>query len=101
MKITITLSGLSNFTQLIIDDQKQEAKLNRTKINLNIDDFSSKILSIVSSWDKRMVNEFVLDGQEYMVRIEKNNKVYDYYGRNKYPDNYREFITLLKENNIV
>ncbi len=100
MKITIIMSSMTHFTQLIIDDKTKEAKLNGENIEIDIDNFANKLISIVSSWEPRMVNEFILDGQEYRVRIEKKGKIQDYYGKNKYPENYRDFISLLQENNI-
>lgn len=101
MKISIILSSMTQFNQLVLDDATQEAKLNGKKIKLDIDKFASKVLSIVSSWEKRMVNEFIMDGQEYKVKIEKEDKTYEYYGKNKYPENFREFSKLLQENNII
>ncbi len=101
MKITVIMSSMTQFKQLVLDDETKKAKLNGEKIKIDIDDFASKILSIVSSWDARMVNEFIMDGQEYKVKIEKDEKTFEYYGKNKYPDNFKEFTTLLQENKII
>ena len=47
-----------------------------------------------------MVNDFIIDGEEYSVKIEKDGKNYLYEGRNKFPKNYRDFINLLRSANI-
>ena len=47
-----------------------------------------------------MVNYFIIDGESYSVKVEKDGKVYEYEGRNKFPKNYRDFINLLKSNGI-
>lgn len=100
MKITVTLQNLTKFVNLEIDDRKNEAKLNGEKIELDIPKFASKLLTIVSSWEEKMVNYFIIDGESYTVKIEKDGKVYNYEGRNKFPQNYRDFTTLLKNNGI-
>lgn len=101
MKILVTLTNLYNSIALKLDCEKNEATLNGKQIKLNVPIFSSKLLSIVSSWDNKMINDMVLDGISYSVEINKDGKRYKYEGRNDFPDNYNEFISLLRGNDII
>ncbi len=100
MKITVSVFNMYNSRYLVLDDEKNEATFNGQKVNIDIKPFASRLLAIVSSWDERMVNEMVLDGESYFVKIEKDGKVYTYEGRNKFPVNYRDFVGLLRENKL-
>ena len=100
MKINVTLQNLTSFTNLEIDDKKNEAILNGKKIELDIPPFASRLLTIISKKKEKMVNYFIIDGESYSVKVEKDGKVYEYEGRNKFPKNYRDFINLLKSNGI-
>ncbi len=100
MKIIVTLRSLTKLTRLELDEEKQTANLNGTPIDINVEPFINKLLKIVSSWKKRMVNDFILDGLEYTVKIEKDDKSFEFYGRNKFPDNFQDFINLLQSENI-
>ena len=46
MKINVTLQNLTSFTNLEIDDKKNEAILNGKKIELDIPPFASRLLTI-------------------------------------------------------
>lgn len=85
---------------LTIDSEKNEAKLNGKAKEMDIEKFTSKLLTIVSSWEEKMINPFVLDGLEYSVEIEKDGKNYKYEGKNSFPDNFEEFAALIKSENI-
>lgn len=101
MKIAVKIFTLTNSTYLTLNDETNEVKLNGKKINLEIAPFANRLLSIVSSWQERMINPMILDGIQYSVTIEKNGKTKSYEGRNKFPDNYREFMMLLQSENII
>lgn len=100
MKITVTIRNLSQQVYLTLNDEKNEAILGGKPIQLEVAPFASRLLTIVSSWEERMVNDFIIDGEEYSVKIEKDGKNYLYEGRNKFPKNYRDFINLLRSANI-
>ena len=44
-----------------------------------------------------MINPAIIDGVKYKVKIDKNNKVYEFEGANSFPENFREFENLIKE----
>ena len=100
MKITVSVFNMYKSRYIVLDDEKNEATFNGKKVELDIPPFASKLLTIISSWDNRMVNDMVLDGESYSVKVEKDGKVYNYEGRNKFPLNYRDFIDLLRDNNL-
>ncbi len=100
MKITVTVFNMYKSRHLTLDDEKNEAVFNGKKIELDVPPFASRLLAIVSSWDNRMVNNMILDGESYNVKIEKDGKVYNYEGRNKFPANYRDFVELMRSHNL-
>ena len=100
MKITLTTRSLTNSVYLTLNDETNEAKLNGNKISIDIQRFSSRLLTIISSWAPKMINTNILDGLSYSVKVEKDGKEYNYKGSNKFPDNFREFTNLLTEYKI-
>ena len=52
-----------------IYDEKNEAMLGGKPIQLEVAPFASRLLTIVSSWEERMVNDFIIDGEEYSVKM--------------------------------
>ncbi len=101
MKVKISIQNMVNFTNLVVDDETNKATLNGQEIKLDIPYFVSKLVAIVSSWKSKMINDFIVDGEIYLVKIENEGKIYTFEGRNKFPENYREFKKLLKNNNIL
>ncbi len=100
MKITVSIFNMYNSKYLVLDDEKNEATFNGKKIDLDIPPFASRLLTIISSWDHKMINDMILDGESYYVKVEKDGKVYTYEGRNKFPINYRDFVELLRTHNL-
>ena len=101
MKISLSIWNIRSITSLSLDDIANTATLNGKNIELNIPEFASKLLTIVSSWDSEMINHNILDGVEYRLKIEKDNKIYQYIGRNKFPNNFHDFLKLLTDYNII
>ena len=95
MKISITVQNLSSVINLSINDETNEAILNGNEIQIDVSAFVSKLVAIVSSWEKEMINNLIVDGESYSVKIENQCKTYKYVGRNKFPINYRDFKKLI------
>lgn len=88
--------------QLFIDDGKPIAYISRgfgekESIPFSVRCFTSELLTITSSWEHEMIDEHALDGTSYYVKIEKDRKISEYYGQNKFPENYQEFLRLLRK----
>ena len=92
---------INKSTHLQIDTDRKEATLNSKKISLDVDGFARKLLPIVSSWEHKMINNFILDGLSYSVTIIDNGKESKYEGKNKFPKNFNEFTGLLEDYEIL
>lgn len=84
-------------TFLVIYYNSGKATLGGCDFELDIPAFTSKLFTIVSSWQPKMMNYGIIDGMKYGVHIEKGGEVYDYEGRNSFPDNFRDFSKLLRD----
>lgn len=105
--LTISLGGYSAFgsgVRIYIDygkdiAYKREDSKHGVTVSLlsaNIPALVDRVREIVSSWEHEMVNENILDGMSYHVVFYKNGKKEtEYQGRNKFPNNFADFIALL------
>lgn len=101
MKILLGLTTINKTMNLKIDRNTHEAWLNNQPFELDIDNFSRKILRIISSWEEKMINKKTLDGISYFVYVQMDDgKKYKYDGKNKFPKNFDEFIKALSETKI-
>ena len=101
MKIEVTVTSLIHNTYLQIDCDNNKALLNGKPIKLDIPFFVERLKSIVSKWEKQMINPLILDGISYSVTFEKNGVKTKYSGMNQFPRNYGDFTKLLKDNGIL
>ena len=98
-KIVLGIRSANNSFELKIDYATQKAILNGENFNMNIKPFVSKLMCIVSSWEKEMKTPS-MDGISYYVHIKKDGKTYNFDGLNKFPDNFDEFLYLLYKENV-
>lgn len=93
MKILINyLTDKSNLKIEILD---QEFLVNGKKAMVDVNGFVRKLLKIVSIWEENMVNNLIVGGDHYEVKIKDGDMVYNYVGYGKYPINYHEFVALI------
>ena len=97
MLITVILKNLKGTKKIILNDINKSCIVNDKKKNINVDMFASKLLRIVSSWEEVYENPYIIDGLSYEVKIEKDGKTYNYYGKNDFPKNFHQFTELLSE----
>ncbi len=100
LKIEIKLNTLNKRLNLLLDCINSKAIFNGKEIAIDLEGFCSKVLQIVSAWDSNMINRSSYDGLRYSVTIFKEDKKCSYVGKNKYPENFDEFIALLKDASI-
>ena len=97
MKITIQIFGPYKRTSIFVDDEQRVLIVDGIKNDKsNIDEFVSKILRIVSSWDSKYENALSLDESGYKIKIENQDKVYTYTAKGDKPSNYNEFTECLR-----
>lgn len=97
MKISIQVFGFEKGTNVFVDDEQRVLIVDGIKNDKsNIDEFVSKILRIVSSWDSKYENALSLDESGYKIKIENQDKVYTYTAKGDKPSNYNDFIECLK-----
>ena len=97
MKITIQVFGPYKRTSVFVDDEQRVLVVDGIKNNKSdIDEFVSKILRIVSSWDSKYENVLSLDESGYKIEIKNQDKVYTYTAKGDKPSNYNDFIECLK-----
>ena len=101
MKIVVNVFTMHKSTYLQIDTNTKQASLNSKKIALDVDLFANRLLKIVSSWENKMINNFILDGISYSVTIDNNGVETKYEGKNKFPKNFQEFTELLEDYEIL
>lgn len=97
MKIKILVSA-NNFVYILdVDTETNFFVCNGKTKNLNTFEFKEKLFDIIFCWDKNNVIPDITDAQEYKIFISDKNERKALVGKGKYPHNYNEFISLLKE----
>lgn len=97
---------LININILIIDStykRKYLIDVVNEQININgkIKKMENKkileLLRFFSTWEEEYISSNVLDGEEYFIEVKSDNKIKEYHGKGKYPNNYLDFKFFLKE----
>ena len=99
MKIQINVSANDFVYNLDVDTQTNFFVCNGKTKNLNTFEFKEKLFDIIFCWDKKMIVEDIKGAEEYRIYVSDYNEHITLVGKGKYPNNYNEFISLLKEVN--
>ena len=95
MKIEIELISMYKNTKIdVIDDV---FFVNGTKKDVDIERFMRRLFCITATWKENMVDNGILDGESYKVKIYDSDKKATYFGKNNFPANYGEFVRLISE----
>lgn len=97
MQIVIRLGNIAQNLNIKIDDEKSIFLLNGQPKDVDIDKFVMKLQVIIASWDLEMIDNTIVDGTWYEIDMKLGNKTRKYVGKNAFPLNYDEFISLINE----
>ena len=97
MKISIKLLSMHDYLKMTIDTESNSVVLNSAPVKTDANALASKICRLASSWEKKYSNSSVLDGESFEVIIKNNGKEYKFEGKNSYPNNFGDFLELLRE----
>ena len=101
MKIKVRFMTMMKIDRLALDTEANVVLANGKEINVDAKSVAKEILSIVKTWDPFMINPSVLDGLRYDVDIEKDGKVIEYRGANKFPDNFNALTDLMRNLGVI
>lgn len=97
MKIFIKTIGLSGSFQIEANDREQYVLLNGKKIDCNAIEFVGELSAIMCSWENEYINNSIIDGTEYKIKIindYKEEKIITI--KNAYPHNFEKFSKLIQ-----
>ena len=97
MEIKINVFSKINFFKITANTNSGQFVCNGKNVNINVNDFAQKLLSIVAFWDENLTLPNVQDAESYLITIIKDGQKLNLTGQGKYPQGYSEFINLLKE----
>lgn len=99
-QIRICLSNFSiNFTNIEINLDKEEIRVNDKIKKFNKNDISKifmSILEITQNWDELYMDNSILDGLHFSLTIECQDEIKSYQGKGGFPSNFNDFINLIK-----
>lgn len=96
MKIIINKKSFKENSTIIIDDVKKIVKYNNKEKPIKNSSLL-EIFNFISSWEKSCIKNSIIDGCTYTIEIELNNIKETLIFKNKYPDNFGDFLEILKE----
>ena len=100
MKIQISVSANDFVYNIDVDTRTKHFVCNGQQKKADPLQFKEKLFDIIFCWDKNMVVPNITDAQEYKVSIHDTNERATFVGKGKYPNNYNQFIMLLREVDI-
>ena len=68
------------YEKVILDDEDE------------VNDFYSKLFSLMFSWKQEYIGEKVFDGEKYLIEVDINHKRKKFKIQNKFPENWDEFL---------
>lgn len=96
MKIKIELSSLREITKILINTDVSVVSYNGKVVDMDISNLTKKLYRIISYWEREYIDN-VFDAESFVIKITDEEKTVNYMGCGRYPDNYAEFLQLIKE----
>ena len=97
MQIKINKQSLKEDTTILIDVIRKIVKDNKHNAKQIQDSILLEIVKCISSWKESYVNDRIIDGATYTIKIKSNNGMKTYIFKNKYPENFSDFLKALQE----
>lgn len=95
MIVDISIDGFKVDVKIVADTVGNFVKLHDDVVDVDANKFVNQIKDIVKFWPAYLENVAIRDGSWYTIKLIDgvNEKVFK--GRNKYPNNYNEFLNLI------
>ena len=97
MVVEIIIRSYSLNVKLLADEEKSFIFINGKKIKYLPEEFIANLLPVINKWDSVMINNGVVDGGEYFIKIKNDGKERSIIGKNSFPINYNDFVKLINE----
>ena len=98
MKVYVTIINSGETTNIFADDSTEQITLNNEVIKFDAIDFVSRISLITFNWPTRNINNSLIDGERYQIKIvANNNQERKIIGKNSFPRNYGDLLKLIRE----
>ena len=98
MQIYIKIMNLVGVSNIFGDDNAEIVEVNGDKVDVDAREFVGQMSLVLSSWKEKYINNLILDGEEYRVKIVNDEgEERMLYGKNAFPENYGEFKKLIGE----
>ena len=97
MIVDISIYGLKVDIEIVADTVGNFVKFHDDMVDIDAVEFVDQIKDIVEFWPPLLENVGIRDGSNYTVKLIDgvNEKVFK--GKNKYPNNYNDFISLVNK----
>ena len=93
-KIEINIDNTFNTINVLIMPDTLKAYKNNKENNID-EEYIKRLLRIISLWDHKYIDNSVIDGSSFEVKVYTTSGVDRFYGKNKYPNNYQELLDML------
>ena len=97
MKINIVFQTLHNITKIYANDDENKLLVNNKPSTHDVQKFVDDICIATCRWNEEYVDRNTLDGVEVFVHIENGNEMRDLHIKNKFPNNYGHFMSIIQE----
>lgn len=98
MKVFIKIINLDGVTDIFADDETKEMKLDNRNVEFDAVEFVGRVSVIVFNWKKRNMNNRIIDGERYQIKLISNDgKEKVLIGKNSFHSNYGELTKLIEE----
>lgn len=94
-KIEIKINDFVNKMELFIVPNTLRVYVKENVKSINKDELD-RLLRIICKWNHQYIDKRIIDAQMFRIRIYTNNGVDEYFGSGVYPDNYSEFLELVR-----
>lgn len=98
MKVYVTIMNLSGTTNIFADDESKQITLNGQASKFDAEEFVSRVTLTTFNWPIRNIDNSVIDGESYKIKIiANNNQERTIVGKNSFPHNYTDLSKLIHE----
>ena len=98
MKVFVKIINLNGVKNIYADDNSGACTINMHPVKYNGRDFVAKLSAVTCGWEPEYINNSVLDGTEYRIKLVNNQgKEKVIICKNKYPSNFDAFTKVISE----
>jgi len=97
MKVTIRKTSMFSSVVICADNVEKSVTLDYKPISYDPEKLVYHVFDMTRGWPNHLINDDIIDGKSYSVKIEDGDKLESFVFQNKFPPNIYRLIDLIRD----